>query len=194
VLRTFGVFVGPFTLEAAHAVASAGSSTDEWDEAGVARAVDSLIAKSLVSTYETLEGGTSYRLLETARIYALEQLEEAGETESTAERHARYFAEWLSKAAEAARSQHEQLGNLRAALEWCFDNRSAAPPAAKTELGVELAAAAVATLLHFSPWTECLTWSKAALVVLCLRFVGMPIKRWRERAWAPRQRATATAA
>ncbi|HEY6644490.1 ATP-binding protein [Povalibacter sp.] len=164
-LRRFGIFVGPFKLEAAHAVASAGSSADEWDEAGLASAVDSLIAKSLVSTYETLEGGTSYRLLETTRIYALEQLEEAGETESTAERHARYFAGWLSKAAEAARSHHEQLGNLRAALEWCFDNRSGTSPA-KTELGVELAAAAVATLLHFSLWTECLTWSKAALARL----------------------------
>lgn len=69
-LPRLGIFVGPGTLEAAHAVASGSTSVDELDEAGLASAVDSLIAKSLVSTHRMLEDGMSYRLLETTRIYA----------------------------------------------------------------------------------------------------------------------------
>lgn len=51
--------------------------------------------------------------------------------------------------------------------------------------------------VHHQPWWISLSATvmfSFAMAVLCLKFVDMPIKRWRERAWAPRQRATATAA
>src|SRR5690606_12777691 len=58
------------------------------------------------------------------------------------------------------------LGNLRAALAWCLENRDGTLHQARSELGIELAAATAPTLLHFSLWTECLAWSKAALARL----------------------------
>lgn len=57
-LRRLSAFVGPFTLEAARAVAA----DTELDEAQRGGAIDNLIAKSLLSTIETTQGATTYRL------------------------------------------------------------------------------------------------------------------------------------
>lgn len=120
VLRRLSIFVGTFTLEAAQAVASG----RELDEAHVVNTVDHLVAKSLVSAVTADDGVTSYRLLETTRVYAVRKLEESGEEEATAQRHARYFVLLLNSISggrlepclerrEPARREH--LGNVRAA-------------------------------------------------------------------------------
>ncbi len=159
VLRRLSIFVGPFTLEAARA-----ATHDEPDESALAIALDSLIAKSLVSTHKAWDAITTYRLLETTRIYALERLEEANEVDAVAGRHARYYAGLLK--AHSIPARHEHLGNVRSALEWCFGDRGGTSVPERTGVGIELAAASVATLLHFSLWSECLSWSKTALARL----------------------------
>jgi predicted ATPase/DNA-binding winged helix-turn-helix (wHTH) protein len=164
VLRRLSVFVGTFTLEAAQAVAS----DAELDEAQLAHILDQLIAKSLVSAINLTAGASSYRLLETTRIYAIRKLEECGdEMDATAERHARYFTQLLRPDSGSDRwARHEHLGNLRAALEWCFGERAESNESRRTALGIDLAAACVSAFLDLSLWNECRKWSEAALAVL----------------------------
>lgn len=164
VLRRLSLFVGTFALEAAQAVAS----DAELNEAQLACVVDQLISKSLLSAIKTHAGTTCYRLLETTRLYAIKRLEECGdEMDATAERHARYFTRLLKPdSGGACRStRHEHLGNLRAALEWCFGDRGASS-GSRTALGIDLAAVSVSTFLDLSLWNECRRWSEAALAVL----------------------------
>src|SRR6185503_2958407 len=107
------IFVGHFTLEAAQAIAR----DDDSDDIPVARAVENLVAKSLMSV-STASGRTHYRLLDTTRVYALEKLEDSGERAAIAQRHARYFAVLLAALADGTRSPgraaalSEHLGNL----------------------------------------------------------------------------------
>lgn len=160
ILRGLAIFVGPFSLHAAQATLPEA----DQDIAAVASALDSLIEKSLVATHPRDEGTTHYRLLETTRIYALERLDQLNEVDAIAERHARYFAALLQS--QPPQFNHDHLGNLRTALAWCFSERPGASTPARTEAGINLAAASIATLLHFSLWSECLSWSKAALARL----------------------------
>src|SRR5262249_21404144 len=138
--RELSIFVGAFTLEAAQAIAPGAE-------------LDALVGKSLVWTLQTNEGPVIYRLLETTRLYAARKLEENGEVDATAERHAEYFLRLLQN---SASPQPEQLGNLRAALEWCF-GRSNCP------IGIDLAAVSAPLFLALSLWNECRRWSQAAL-------------------------------
>ncbi len=79
--RRLGVFAGGFTMELAQAVA-ADEQLDDW---AVLDHMSALVDKSLV----VAESGESprYRLLESTRAFALEQLA-AGETAETLRRHA----------------------------------------------------------------------------------------------------------
>ncbi len=122
VYRRLGVFAGSFTLESAqHVVQDA--QIDPWaalDHLGA------LVDKSLVLA----EGDPvpRYRLLETARAYALERLAEAGETQAMMRRHAEALRQLLTA---FEREDQEkgvtragmgvaaaELDNLRAALAW----------------------------------------------------------------------------
>lgn len=158
VLRRLSIFVGAFTLEAARAVAA----KDAGDGAQFAGAIDQLIAKSLVSTVAGMSGTTHYRLLETTRAFAFAKLEESGDADSVADRHARYFTGLLQLEDERIAAPHEHLGNLRVALVWCFDGRGVRDP----ELAIELAAASVSVFLSLSLWSECRRWAEAALSTL----------------------------
>jgi predicted ATPase/class 3 adenylate cyclase len=109
------VFAGGSTLEAAEAVCTA--SID-----GLA----SLVEKSLLTQREETGGEPRFSMLETVREYARERLEERGEAEQLAERHADYFfslAEETGRGApsedvELGRFLHRELDNLRRALGW----------------------------------------------------------------------------
>lgn len=70
-LRRLGVFAGGTTLELAEEVCD-----------GVAPALETLVEHSLVQVE-----GARYRLLETVRQYALNRLEEAGESDAVRDRH-----------------------------------------------------------------------------------------------------------
>ncbi|MFN2461180.1 MAG: tetratricopeptide repeat protein [Candidatus Velthaea sp.] len=124
VLARVGIFAGSFTPEAVDAVCG--------DASGDVRdALNSLIAKSLVTVVEDPGGRLRYRLLETMRAYALEALDEDDRRDG-ALRHARYFLE-VATAADARRGRvgiqkivaavAPDLDNVREALTWSLGRR-----------------------------------------------------------------------
>lgn len=167
-IRRLSVLVGEFTAEAASAVVHGGRA----NEAAALNTLDTLVAKSLVSVHSGDEGSARYRLLETTRIYGLEKLQESGEAASTARHHAEYFATLLNSRhggkidleyTGRAHALREHLGNVRAALEWCFSQTENVFDAA---LAVDLAAAAAPVFFELSLLSESYKWSAAALAVL----------------------------
>lgn len=165
VLRRLSIFVGTFTLEAAQAVAGGGLDEDQ-----VVVHVGDLVAKSLVSAVTAGDGAMRYRLLDTTRNYASGKLEASGEMDAAAQRHARYFSLLLGSVSGEGIDPHrdpralalgEHLGNVRAALDWCFGDRESEPRHAV--LGTDLAAAAAPVLLQLLLLTECHKWSAKAL-------------------------------
>ncbi len=122
VFRRLGVFAGGFTLELAQEVVKDGS-IDQWL---VLDLLGHLIDKSLVIADGEVE--PRYRLLETTRAFALEQLAAAGESEALLRRHAHVMCEltaktdancWNLSPAERRRAVQE-LGNVRAAVDWAM--------------------------------------------------------------------------
>jgi len=129
--RRLGVFAGGFTLELAQQVVE-DARIDQWL---VLDLLGHLIDKSLVIADGEAE--PRYHLLETTRAFALEQLGAAGESEAILRRHAQVMRELMAKTdancwnlspAERTRAVQE-LGNLRAAVDWAMataDDRSLA--------------------------------------------------------------------
>lgn len=158
ILQRLSIFVGAFSLEAGEEVASDRDGIDVQ----VADALASLVEKSLV-TMNIVGTRTTFRLLETTRVYALGKLAEAGETDAVSARHALYFTRLLEGLADRDAvtdgvSQH--LGNVRAALKWCFSDRE------RISTGTSLAVLATSLFLDLSLLGECLEWSERALSVL----------------------------
>ena len=155
VFRRLSVFVGPFSLASASAVAA----DDVSAKAAVVDTIANLVAKCLVTV--SFEGGrTAYRLLETTRTYAQEMLGRADEAAAMSERHARTVLEALSSP-ENEREENfgplaQQLGNIRAALTWAFGQEH-------DKLASALAAVAVTALLDLSLIAECNRWATRAL-------------------------------
>ena len=98
--------------------------------------VESLVEKSLLRQNEASDGQPWYSMLETVREYALERLEESGESGAIHRRHA-LAALRLAESGESelygpdqstwlARLDREH-DNLRAALRWCEDGGYAEP-------------------------------------------------------------------
>jgi non-specific serine/threonine protein kinase len=113
--RRLSVFAGPFDLAAANTMGGA----DTLDV--LARLVD----KSLVMASAT-EHRTQYRLLETLRDFASEQLRDTGEIRLARQRHLNHFlglAESTFRVNETLDGPTRQLDrnfdDLRGALEWC---------------------------------------------------------------------------
>jgi predicted ATPase len=167
-LRRLSVFVGPFTIEAASAVGHDGAA----DEALMLNVLDALVAKSLVSVLADNDRSERYRLPETTRIYALERLHESGEADITARRHAEYFVRLLDSRhggqvdleyTGRAHALREHLGNVRAALEWCFGRWRTV---ADAPLAVHLAAAAAPVFFELSLLNEACKWSAAGIAGL----------------------------
>src|SRR6266852_2768744 len=164
VLRRLGVFVGPFTLDAASAVAAG----VDIPASEVADSVANLVGKSLVSTDV---GGAIvyYRLLETTRAYAREKRIGGAEFDHAAQRHAEYLrdlfehaeaeletrptAEWLSV-------YRPHIDDLRAALDWAFSRSG------DVGVGVALAAATVPLWTLLSLLTECRARVEQAIAAL----------------------------
>jgi len=87
VLRRLSVFVGAIRLDHAQQVVSASGAIDEWE---VLEALRTLVDRSLVQVEPTQP--PRYRLLESIRLYAAEQLVSAGETEAVGLHHGQAFA------------------------------------------------------------------------------------------------------
>jgi len=153
VFRRLGVFAGGFTMELAQAVAG-DAQLDEW---AVLDLMSALVDKSLV----VADAGEPprYRLLESARAFALEQLAE-GETADALCRHAVGMVNFLRRVDDinmdgelrtdqyAARVVPE-LDNLRAAYAWATSD------AGDPQVAIALAAHA-GSLIDYAE--ECADW------------------------------------
>jgi predicted ATPase len=110
--RRLAIFAGGFELGAVESVCAGGV----LDAAGLADVLARVVEKSLVAADDGSSRERRYRLLETVRLYAVERLEEAGETSALAEAHAR----WALALAEEERGSprlDREAPNLRAALD-----------------------------------------------------------------------------
>jgi predicted ATPase/DNA-binding winged helix-turn-helix (wHTH) protein len=151
-LCRLGTFAAGFTLEAAVAVAE--------DEAiGTVPTLEilaNLAAKSLVA-FDGMEPPGRWRLLETIRAYALQQLALRGETQDARRRHAQYFRYLFASTPSANRPLSREdlaplvreIDDVRAALDWSF------APSGDLAIGIELTAAFAQAWLHSSLVAEC---------------------------------------
>jgi non-specific serine/threonine protein kinase len=135
--RRVAIFSGGWTLDAAEAVC-AGEPAPTQD---AARLLAALVGKSLVQADQS-GSATRYRLLETIRAFAHEQLAASGELDELRARHAGYFAELAERSAPLllgpgqarwARRLDQESENMRAAGQWCAEDR------ARAGLGLRLA-------------------------------------------------------
>jgi predicted ATPase/DNA-binding winged helix-turn-helix (wHTH) protein len=163
-LRRLSIFNGVFTLDAAREVVT----DDDIPSENIHDRLASLIAKSLVVTGVS-DADLHYRLLDTTRAYALEKLDESGERERRARRHAEYYrglferaeTEWETRPTREWLTHYgREIDNLRAALAWAFS------PAGDTSVGIALAVAAVPLWFQLSLVDECLGWVERALAAL----------------------------
>lgn len=124
-LCRLSVFAGSFTIAAAEAVIA--GEQIEADE--VFDLIGNLLDKSFLARLPQDGAESRFRLLETTRHYALEKLEQAGETQIFRRRLAAYMVslfgaardEWPEADAESWRTGYEpEIDNLRAAIGWAF--------------------------------------------------------------------------
>jgi predicted ATPase len=174
VLRRLAVFVGFFSLDAARAVVAG----DGVDEEQVLETIADLVAKSLVAPAIDATP-VHYRLLDMTHAYVLGKPIDKDVVASIARRHAAYFLQFLERAASSDSAEDDGstplrqcLGNVRAALEWCFSADG------DHALGVDLAAASSRYFLEMSLLTECHRWADRAI----LANTGTPISARRELA------------
>ena len=129
-LARLSVFAGGFDLAAAEEV-GAGAPGDALDQ------LDSLVDKSLVQA-ERRDGAIRYRLLETVRQYAAEQLAASGAAQAAQRAHAEHYLALAERAdPPVMRDEHlawldrldQEHENLRAALELLLGDPSDAGPA-----------------------------------------------------------------
>jgi non-specific serine/threonine protein kinase len=134
-LQQLARFVGGFDLESCAAVVGV-------DQLIALDRVQQLVDQGLVVPIESAH--PRFRMLETIREFALEQLDRSGLAESTALAHARYFAGLARAAANELTGPHQgqwldrlelELHNVRLALAWTIE--SANPEA--LGLGLDLA-------------------------------------------------------
>jgi predicted ATPase/DNA-binding winged helix-turn-helix (wHTH) protein len=170
ILRRLSVFVGPFTLEASLAVAA----SDDSGEPEIIEAIASLVAKSLVAA-DGSSRRMRYRLLDSTRAYVAQKQAESGEADRTARQHAAYFTGFLARldtddtgqaGGEGFAAYSDQLGNVRAALDWSFS--ASGDPA----IGIDLAAAASQFFIALSLLIECHQWADRAISILDASTVG----------------------
>ena len=124
-LARLSVFAGGCTLGAAEAVCAGDPIAPE----AVIDLVGALVTRSLVEADAGDPAETTYRLLETIRQYAEEQLD-PGDRDATAERHARYYSQWLATAGDQLRGPNQtdwvapvlrEAENVRAAVAWVVE-------------------------------------------------------------------------
>jgi predicted ATPase/class 3 adenylate cyclase len=125
--RRLGMFVGGFTLEGACAVAGG----DDLVDFDVFDLIASLVEKSLVLA-EPGGDALRYRLLQSTRAYAREQLTAARELDAVADRHIDYLCDLFKRAGtayEATLSGNRlaelavELDDARAALDWAVERK-----------------------------------------------------------------------
>jgi predicted ATPase/DNA-binding XRE family transcriptional regulator len=138
--RQLSVFAGGFTLDAAEAVGTAVGPSEEPE--GVLGLLGALVEQSLVTAEASpaTGGGVRYGMLEPVRQYALERLEESGESEDVRRRHAAFFLALTESARGELRGPAQvgwlerlerENGNLRATMSWALSEAGEAEVAAR---------------------------------------------------------------
>jgi non-specific serine/threonine protein kinase len=172
------VFRGGWTLEAAQAVCHSGGGTGPDPLCAAASGgltaleeLEQLRECSLIGVEER-GGEVRYRLLETLREYAWEQLSAAGELAAVRTRHRDWYLQ-LAEQADATATKPEQkewltrlegeLENLRAALAWCQEEADANPAGDGAEVGLRLAVALWSMCIRRGYLRECLQWLEGML-------------------------------
>ena len=164
--RALGIFTGGFTVEAAAAVVLDAVKTPRD---AIDRLAD-LVAKSLVVA-DVSGAQPRFRLLDTTRAYAIEQLDASGDRERIARRHAEYHLSLFERAEAEAEAEarpaaewlaeyRPRIDNLRAALDWAFS------PSGEAAIGVALTAASVPLWVDLSMMAECRRHVERALARL----------------------------
>ncbi len=125
--RNLSVFAGSFSLDAAKLVCT--NENNSEDDA--IELVAQLLDKSLIQSTDTLGAEPHFKMLETVREYALEQLAANGEEEVVRQRHADFYLH-LAETAEPHLLSSERGGwleqldeahdNLQSALAWSREN------------------------------------------------------------------------
>jgi predicted ATPase/class 3 adenylate cyclase len=127
-LNRLSVFAGGCELAAAEWVLA----DDDLDRIDVDDVLGRLVDKSLVVADED-DDGVRYRLLESIRQYAQEQLEASDEAGDARRRHADYYVAWSEAAGPHLRGRDHlpytkvavrNVDNLRAALDWAVEEPS----------------------------------------------------------------------
>jgi predicted ATPase/DNA-binding SARP family transcriptional activator len=137
--RRLAVFRGGWSPDAAERVCD-GAGIDRADVVGLLAA---LVDRSLVVADH--RAGVRFRMLETLRHYAAEQLAQAGEDDRVAWAHATYYTEVADRGEPRLRGAEQgrwlewlttERDNLRVALAWCRAHTGSEP-----DLGLRLVAA-----------------------------------------------------
>lgn len=162
--RCLGVFVGTWTVSAAHTIAI---PEDEGEGEDVLDLLTSLVDKSLVRSVEDMSGETRFTLLETIREYALDYQEKHNELEETRRRHAQFYL-CVAEAAESHLQGREQKRELQrldreatqlwAALRWAIE-------CGEVLIGLRLASALSGYLQVRSSLTEGRNWLEEILAL-----------------------------
>lgn len=148
VLRRLSIFAGGFTLEAVDAVIGGGGETFD-----VGATLTGLVQKSLVAS-DVAGANPRFRLLETTRAFGLSKLDERGEHAALAERHARFYCDFLSARHETLLQRDiavdaEEIDNIRSALAYAL------APGGDMDLALRLAAGALPVWFGKSHLREC---------------------------------------
>ena len=137
-LRSLSVFAGGWTLEAAEAVTASGEACAEL--------LTELVDHSLVK-FGLDAGRQRYTLHETIRQFAQAQLRSSDQEANVLERHARYYAELVARAAENRNGQPfpervrtvvNEHDNLRQGFEWLATHDREQALAFVAQLGTKL--------------------------------------------------------
>jgi predicted ATPase/transcriptional regulator with XRE-family HTH domain len=139
-LRRLSVFAGRWSLEAAEGVCIAEEGEPVCD---ILDGLRTLVDNSLIMPMDDAQEEPRYRMLDTIREYAAEQLEAAGELDELQRRHSAHYVQLAERAELALQDRDQRVwyprlewehDNLRAALDWLLR-------AGEAELSLRLAAA-----------------------------------------------------
>lgn len=123
--RRLSVFAGGWTLEAAEAVTNIDGTLDVLD------GITALMNGSLIRHQQGSHEEHRFEMLETVREYGLEQLVSHGEESATRDAHTAWLLDLVEQAAPGLvgadqaiwlQRLEEELGNLRAALNWTLEH------------------------------------------------------------------------
>ena len=160
-LRKLAVFSGDFNLDAATALCQ----HSPRDAAMIVDGVANLVDKSMLVA-DVSAACVHYRLLDTTKAYALEKLDQEGETDAMRQRHLDFHRELLGRAALELDTLSDKdwlykyqgcLDDVRSALGWAFasDTRQAS--------GIGLTVAAIPLWTQLSLLEECYQYAERAL-------------------------------